>query len=119
MRPESAALLWDVRNAAARIAEFIAGLDSDAYAQDELRRSAIDRQLGIIGEALRSLRSADPETAQLTPKVYRIIGLRNVLAHGYTTIDDSIVWGAASQRVPDLIAMVEELVKPGLNGSAV
>ncbi|GAA1001005.1 hypothetical protein GCM10009563_29490 [Subtercola frigoramans] len=51
--------------------------------------------------------------------MYRIIGLRNVLAHGYTTIDDSIVWGAASQRVPDLIAMVEELVKPGLNGSAV
>ncbi len=52
MRPESAALLWDVHNAAARIAEFIAGVDSDAYTQDELRRSAVERQLEIVGDSV-------------------------------------------------------------------
>jgi uncharacterized protein with HEPN domain len=110
MRPESVALLWDVRNAAARITGFIDGVDSATYAEDELRRSAVERQLEIIGEALKNLRNVDPETANLVPDLARIIGLRNVLAHGYTTVDDAVVWSAASSRVPDLRHMVERLL---------
>ncbi|HPG76881.1 MAG TPA: hypothetical protein PLU61_11935 [Rhodoglobus sp.] len=34
------------------MAGFIVGLDADAYAADELRSSAVERQLEIIGEAL-------------------------------------------------------------------
>ena len=45
------ALTW-VLPAAARVAGFIVGLDADAYAADELRSSAVERQLEIIGEAL-------------------------------------------------------------------
>jgi uncharacterized protein with HEPN domain len=67
MRPESAALLWDVHAAAARIAAFIAGMDEPSYSADDLRRSAVERQLEIIGEALRNLRNADPETASRIP----------------------------------------------------
>jgi hypothetical protein len=39
MRPESAAILWDVHSAATRVAEFIVGLDEAGYATDSLRRS--------------------------------------------------------------------------------
>lgn len=103
MQPESAALLWDVHAAADRIAGFIVDLDSDGYAADELRRSAVERQLEIVGEALKNLRKADPETADQIPDIARIIGLRNILAHGYTVIDDAVVWSAAAQRVPELL----------------
>ena len=48
MQPDSAALLWDVHAAATRVAGFIVGLDADAYAADELRRSAVERQLEIM-----------------------------------------------------------------------
>ena len=51
MRPESAALLWDVHAVATRITEFIAELGADGYTADELRRSAVERQLEIVGEA--------------------------------------------------------------------
>lgn len=61
-RPEAADLLWDVRRAAEQIAEFIGGLDEDAYLADSLRRSAVERQLEIIGEALKKLRQLDPKT---------------------------------------------------------
>ena len=119
MQPESVALLWDVRNAATRIIDFIEGVDSATYADDELRRSAVERQLEIIGEALKNLRNTDPDTSQLIPDVARIIGLRNVLAHGYTTIDDSVVWSAASLRVPELINAVEDLLTSDQQGSTV
>ncbi|MGP6204618.1 hypothetical protein [Microbacterium sp. F2] len=43
MRPESAAFMWDARNAADRIGTFIAGLTRDDYLADALRRSAVER----------------------------------------------------------------------------
>ncbi|MGG7510822.1 HepT-like ribonuclease domain-containing protein [Plantibacter sp. YIM 135249] len=110
MQPESAALLWDVQNAASRIATFIDGLTPDSYAADELRRSAVERQLLIVGEALNQLRKVDQETAEQIPNLSRIIGLRNVLAHGYAVVDDTVVWLAASSRVPELLERVRILL---------
>ncbi|UWF77872.1 MULTISPECIES: HepT-like ribonuclease domain-containing protein [Microbacterium] len=104
------ALLWDVRAASEQIAEFIEGLDQVAYLADGLRRSAVERQLEIIGEALNRLRRLDPEMADQIPEINRIIGLRNILAHGYATVDDDVVWTAASTRVPELRAIVRFLI---------
>jgi len=110
MRPEAAALLWDVRRATEQIAEFISGLDEDAYLADSLRRSAVERQLEIVGESLKNLRQLDPETAALIPDLHRIVGLRNVLAHGYAVVDDRVVWAAAAHHVPTLESAVERLL---------
>jgi uncharacterized protein with HEPN domain len=67
MHPGSAALLGDVHAAATRIVEFTDGLDRADYAADELRRSAVERQLEIVGEALRNLRNADPRPLSRSP----------------------------------------------------
>lgn len=117
MQPESAAFLWDVRGAADSIAVFIDGLDEHDYLADALRRSAVERQLEIIGEALNNLRRVDPDTATGIPDLHRIVGLRNVLAHGYTIVDDRVVWAAATQRVPELRILVDTLLGRG-NGVA-
>lgn len=111
MRRESAAFLWDVHAAAARIAGFIQGLDERGYQHDWLRQSAVERQLEIIGEALNNLRKHDPEVAAEIPELHRIIGLRNVLAHGYAAVDNSVVWAAAHDRVPELAVRVLELIE--------
>jgi hypothetical protein len=58
----------------------------------------------------RLLRKSDGETAALIPELARIVGLRNVLAHGYAVVDDSVVWAAASGRVPVLLGLVDELL---------
>ena len=110
MRPESAAHRWDVQEAAERIASFIAGLTRDSYIADDLHRSAVERQLLIVGEALNNLRKVDAETAERIPDIVRIIGLRNVLAHGYAVVDDAVVWQAASARVPQLLETVQSLL---------
>lgn len=110
MPPESAAYLWDVRTAGRRVASFTAGLTQEGYAGDDLRRSAVERQLEIVGEALNRLRKADPETAARIPDLPRIIGLRNILIHGYAVVDDSVVWTAATHRLPELLNVVDGLI---------
>ncbi|MGN8027627.1 HepT-like ribonuclease domain-containing protein [Microbacterium sp. 22242] len=110
MRPESSAFLWDAGEAARRVSEFITDLDEDTYRQDALHRSAVERQLEIVGEALGNLRKHDPETAAAIPDLHRIVGLRNVLAHGYAVVDDGVVWTAARHRIPELIVQINALL---------
>lgn len=110
MQPESAAYLWDVHAAGRRVGSFTAGLTPEEYASDDLRKSAVERQLEIIGEALNRLRKTDPETASSIPDLPRIIGLRNILIHGYAVVDDAVVWAAATQRVPELLNVVDGLI---------
>lgn len=81
MRPESAAHLWDALEAARSARVFMAGLDELAYTEDALRRSAVERQLEVLGEALNRLRRDDPESAAGVPSLKDIIGMRNVIAH--------------------------------------
>ena len=102
MRPESRKYLWDASQAADRITRFLAGKTFHAYQTDELLRSAVERQFEIIGESLAQLRTVDPETAAGVPESARIVAFRNILIHGYATVDDKIVWGVVEGNLPQL-----------------
>ena len=49
-------------------------------------------KFGIIGEALARLAKDDPEIAAQIPEHPRIIAFRNIIVHGYASVDDRIVW---------------------------
>ena len=40
----------------------------------------------------------------------KMIGMRNVLVHGYFDVDTDIVWNAATRDVPALKAQVQRLL---------
>jgi len=40
-----------------------------------------------------------------------IIGFRNVIAHGYDSLEDEIVWDAVQRNIPELIVELEKLLK--------
>jgi len=110
MRPESRALLWDARRAASLIEDFIRGRSWEDYSSDALLRSAVERQFEIIGEAFNRLSKVDPETAQGIEELPRIVAFRNVLIHGYATIDDVIVWEVATARLASLADRITALL---------
>jgi len=83
MQPRSTALLWDLVTAAKHIQDFISSKSWNDYASDSMLRSAVERQFEIAGEAMSVLRHLDPETADRVPNVHEIVGMRNVLIHGY------------------------------------
>lgn len=102
--------LWDAQQAAERIARFVAGKDFDDYLADEQLRSAVERQFEIIGEALAQLARLDPTTAASVPDLPRIVAFRNVLIHGYATVDDRLVWGVVEGSLPGLRSRLSELL---------
>lgn len=102
MAPEVAKRLLDAYSACGAITEFVRGFDADLFAGDRLVRSAVERQLEIIGEALGRAAREDARLAEAVPEIPRIIGLRNRLIHGYDSVDDQVVWDIVQTRVPTL-----------------
>jgi uncharacterized protein with HEPN domain len=75
--------------------------DKAEFEQDELRQTWFLRHLQIIGEAARALPAEVRALATAIPWS-KIIGMRNVLVHGYFDIDTDIVWQAVTIDVPAL-----------------
>jgi uncharacterized protein with HEPN domain len=100
-----------LRNILAAIAaiERHAPVDQAGFEQDELIQVWCLRHLQIIGEAARALPEAVRERASAIPSP-KIIGMRNVLVHGYFDIDTDIVWHAVSRDVPALKPVIEHLL---------
>lgn len=113
----SAKYLWDARRAAERVARFTAGRGFDEYLADELLRSAVERQLGIVGEALAALRRVDPALAAAVPELPRIVAFRNILVHGYASVDDRLVWGVVERDLAGLRRNLERLLGSEGTGS--
>ncbi|MGN6204344.1 HepT-like ribonuclease domain-containing protein [Humibacter sp.] len=72
---------------------------------------ATERQLELIGESLGKLRRADPDLADRIPNLHQIIAMRNVLIHGYLVVNSRVVWLAATRSVPELIPVLENLLR--------
>jgi uncharacterized protein with HEPN domain len=72
-------------------------------------RSAVERQLMIVGEAANHV---SEEFKEKHPEIpwRQIIGQRNVLAHEYGDIKVERVWAAATINVPALLKALESLV---------
>ncbi len=73
--------------AAESVQAFLRGKTYEVFVEDDLVRSAVERQLQIIGEALSQLAWIDPRIARNVPELRRITAFRNILVHGYATID--------------------------------
>jgi uncharacterized protein with HEPN domain len=103
-------LLWDAREAAEVIAAVTAGKSFADFDRDIVLRSAVERQFEIIGEALAQLVRIDAATAQKVPDLRQIIAFRNVLIHGYATVDPARVWRVIEDNLPPLRAALAALL---------
>jgi uncharacterized protein with HEPN domain len=109
MRLEIKKLIYDIDQAVTLIIHFTAGKQITDYTADPMLRSAVERQFEIVGEALNRLKRLDPETVARISDHQRIIGFRNVLAHGYDVVSDNIVWDIVQNKLPDLRREIDEL----------
>lgn len=105
------AFLWDARDAATAVAGFIQGRSRDEYLADRMLRSAVERQCEIVGEALNRLSRAAPDLAARIPDLSRAVAFRNLLIHGYATVDDATVWRTVNEDLPVLAAHVSKLLQ--------
>lgn len=105
MRPESeiAGLIWDALQFAHNVQIAVGHTPLEEYLEGGPVAWATERQMELIGEALGKVRQAAPDVAERVPNVDKIIGMRNILVHGYLIVNSHVVWLAATQQVPKLI----------------
>lgn len=92
------------------VPRFLAERTMKDYLADDLCRSAVERQLEIAGDALGQLRRLDPDLFSRIPEGPLIVAFRNVLAHGYATLDHRRVYDAATTKVGVLMGAIGDLL---------
>jgi len=107
-----AAYVADMLDAARGILEFTKGLAYHAFVEDQMRRMAVERGFEIIGEAARQV-SADFRAGYPDLPFSKMIGLRNVIAHGYADVDYRVLFKVATDDVPMLVQNLERLLSGG------
>ena len=107
--PSDDSALLDIAAACRFVVMAVEGLDSERFASDPFRESAVLHHLTIAGEATKRLSAAFRE-AHPTVNWRAVAGMRDVIVHRYDRVDSDEVWTIATTSVPNLLAYIEPLL---------
>jgi uncharacterized protein with HEPN domain len=112
--PRSAlAYLADICEACEAVDDVLAGISFSAYEATRSIRSAVERELITIGEAVNALGKVAPDLFDGITGGRMIVGLRNVLTHEYAGVDDEAIFAIATSDLQVLrgecVALLEQV----------
>ena len=104
-------LLYHMLDAARQIQVYLVGITRDRFMQNRLRQDAVIRCFQVIGEAARRV-SNDMKVDHSEIEWRKMIGMRTVVIHEFHRIDLEVIWTAAQNSIPPLIAALAPLIPP-------
>jgi len=105
------ASIADMRNAAIAVLEFTRDQSYEQYLANRLVRSAVERQIEIIGEAARRI-SAEFKLAHPEIPWKPITAQRHILAHDYDVVRHERIWRVVTVHIPALIEPLDRILPP-------
>ena len=111
MKIESKMFLYDTQLATETVTQFTEGKTFADYTDDEMLRSAVERQIVILDGALNRMSSVDPETAGRIPESDQLIATRDDLIKNYRDVDHRVIWGIVTTQLPGLPEDVRQLLQ--------
>lgn len=81
--------------------------DFTLFEQDIILQRAIERDLEIIGEAVRKIIELQPTIHISSSK--KIIGLRNIISHAYDSVNAELIWAIIHRDIPILSEEIQKL----------
>jgi uncharacterized protein with HEPN domain len=79
------------------------------YQSNKLLRRGVEREIEIIGEAMSRILKIDPTIKIKNSR--QIVDTRNWVIHGYDKVDDVVIWGIISKKLPELKKEVNHYLK--------
>jgi len=93
--------LSDIIHSIELIEEFTKSINTFTQYENDLKtQSAVERHLGIIGEAVNKYDILNPNDSLVNAR--KIVGFRNRLIHTYDAIDPSMIWAIIKQYLQPL-----------------
>ena len=103
--------LYDIQNCCEFLLDFTQAKTVTDYKQDRPFRSALERELQIIGEAMIQLDNIAPHITDQISEHRNIIGFRHILVHGYDNLDPATVWNVVETKLLVLHKQVKHLLQ--------
>ena len=102
--------LTDMLESIEKIDRYTDGLSFDQFEASDMVLDAVVRNLEIIGEAARYI---PPTLRERYTQIEwsRVVGFRNIVIHAYFAVDVEIVWTIATQRLPELEAVLQAMLQ--------
>ncbi len=72
----------------------------NVFKSDIILQRAIERDLEILGEAIKNITEISP-SIQIS-SIKNIIGLRNIIAHAYDSVEPEVIWAIIQKDIPKL-----------------
>ena len=102
--------LSDMQQAINEIHQFLPEQKIFTEFQKDLKsKRAIERNIEIIGEALKNVRNINPDIE--ISHLNDIISTRNKLIHGYDSIDNAIIYTIVIKHIPILKEEITRLIE--------
>ncbi|HPB80726.1 MAG TPA: DUF86 domain-containing protein [Spirochaetota bacterium] len=98
----------DIEESILKIMSYTEDYDEKKFAEDSRTFESVILNLFIIGEAANKI----PESIQCKyPDIdwRAIIGMRNIIAHGYFKIKSDIIWKTIQDDLPVLLDLVKKI----------
>jgi len=109
MTDQGKKFLSDILQAIELIESFVFDIkDFDNYLSDLKTQSAVERQLGIIGEAVNKFEKLFPNSQISNAR--KIVGFRNRLIHTYDAVDPSMIWAIIKNHLGPLKDEVNAII---------
>lgn len=102
--------LYDINTAIDEVYSFFEQIPKrfDEYQKNLMLRRAIERNIGIIGEATNRILKENPEISISHSRA--IIATRNRVIHDYAAVTDDVIWKIVINDLPKLKEEVSVLL---------
>lgn len=109
MQLEIQKLIYDILTSIQSIDGYIENNRTfEFYLANKVVRRAVEREIEIIGEAVK--RISDFDATFIITNAKSIINTRNRVIHAYDSVDNTIIWGIVIKHLPNLKAELEQLI---------
>jgi len=110
MQREPRVFLEDILTAAVKVEKFTKGLSYEDFIDNDLVVDAVIKNILVIGEATKNI---PEEIRKINAQIEwrKMAGMRDMMIHGYFSINYRIVWDVVQNKIPTLKQQIEVILK--------